>query len=117
MRNQLPVLLIIFSIVNALVASAPFFLVVPKLTSMYEGLGQPTSLSMIKMVVVIFWALSFVQLIYGLFLKRKLKTEGVPKNPHLTIGAVLLVMPTGLLLVVGLPLTVLLPIYKLTSSF
>jgi len=117
MRNQLPVLLIIFSIVNALVASIPFFLVVPKLTSVNEVFGQPTSLSMIKTVVVIFWVLSFVQLVYGLFLKRKLKTEDVLKSSYVTIGVVLLVVPTGLLLVVGLPLTVLWPIYKLTSSF
>lgn len=116
MKNHLPIFLIIFGIVNALAISVPYFVLVPRIGVLYEDLEQVPDLSLVRILVAVFWVFSFAQLIYGLFLRRKLKAEKTLRNPYLAIGILLLVIPTGLLFAYGLP-SFLVPIYSLTSSF
>lgn len=120
-HSWFPILLWIYGGIILIVSSLQLFVVIPKLSTLYQEFNvpqNPRSFSQGFLVVLMIFAL--IQIGFGIFLKNKIKaTDELPKNlMWITIAIFVLdYLPLVSFSGIGIMISVLLPIYKLTSSF
>lgn len=117
-HRWLPNLLIIFGIIYTLLFTSYLIFVIPKLTNLYNEIGAAAPKNS-SIYLSISAGLSLIQLIFGIYLSRKIKVTGKLPKTLLIISILLLALDQfGVGFAVGLiVLSTILPIYNLTATF
>ncbi len=110
-----PNLLILLSILNLLPALSVGIFVLPKITKLYQdfGLNYNNNSSLVLGFIVL--TLSLVEVITGFILRKKVHPDGSLENKHIFTCVAFFV--TGFIPVGIFVISVILPIYNLTSQF
>ena len=121
--GSLPYLLVFAGLVEAIFVSIFPSLIIQKLTPLYENFGQvgynPLTTSLIYLISGLMGFSCFIQIIWGIILWSKKKTPETINSNYIKTGKVLLILGAVLflLLIPFLILSVILPIYRVTTSF
>lgn len=118
-RSYLPHILIFAGVVEALFMSIMALTVLPKLTTLYSEFGDTSYSPVISYALLGVGLVSSVaQFIYGLIIWNE-QRKGAIQNNHKTVAKVLLIIGAILFTVLTpiLIMSIILPIYNLTSQF
>ncbi|MBI2601263.1 RDD family protein [Candidatus Daviesbacteria bacterium] len=119
-KSNLPIGLIIAGLIESLLSIINTFWILPKLARLYSEVGNSSYNAYLSYGLFgIIMAISLAQIIYGVILVNQQKKQGTLTNSQKNIAKVLIVVGviSALLIVPIMVMTIILPIYKLTTSF
>jgi len=118
LHRWFPNLLIFFGFLNILPVATMKLFVFPKLVKLYEEFGANFNKNNIYVFAIAILVISFVEVVIGIFLRKKLKEEGFLKNVYVFVCLGFFVfqyVPFGWLMQ-SFVLGFIMPIYNLTSQ-
>lgn len=118
-HNRLPLVLIFAGALEATFMLIMSLTVLSKLSSLYNELGNNYNTTPTYLILGVGLLSSLTQAIYGFVLWSEQRGSGAIKNQHKTVGKILLIVGTILftILIPILIMSIILPIYNLTSQF
>lgn len=118
-HSKLPLVLLFVGALEAAFMLIMSLTVLPKLTSLYSELGSSYNVALPYLFLGVGLLSSLAQAIYGFVLWNEQRSSGTIKNQHRTIGKTLLIVGAVLFTILTplLVMSIILPIYNLTSQF
>lgn len=118
-RSSLPIVLIVAGLAESILPIINTFYIVPKLASLYAETGSNYNITLTYVLFGLIVTIAIIQIIYGLLLVNNQKKLGILSNSQKNIGKILVIIGiiSALLIVPIMVMTIILPIYKLTTSF
>lgn len=118
-HSKLPLVLLFAGALEAVFMLIMSLTVLPKLTSLYSELGSSYNVSLPYLLLGVGLLSSLAQAIYGFVLWSEQRSSGTIKKQHRTIGKTLLIVGAVLFTILTplLIMSIILPIYNLTSQF